>query len=393
MIPPHHSNADLQMGIAAKISYRRQFLINLVSFYYYYLRSHCFHRKVKKKETDGFVFFNIQSKVSERHFAYLLYCFNVCNVPIKLRNNGHFIGNLNSYCKQIATLTNLKIVDKNPNPLNCLLLISDVPDPIVNLSYPKVVQLDLLLLKNGEFRNSHEIMPFFMIPRMYFSGIYKQAELLRANEKRKMRVFFSGNLNPKQYNNQKLKTLFNKLTRIEIINVLKKELASRDITTLDDVGKLELTNYVNKVVLSVWARKSIKQTYINGRIENYDWLRVLSFVDFFMACPGFIQPMCHNVIEAMSVGAIPILEHPEFFNPPLEHGVNSIVFSGEQDLVFKTKELLTLEYELIKKMRKNVLDYYNNFLAPEAVVKNILKGKKTDMCLIESASFVDMEMY
>ena len=232
-----------------------------------------------------------------------------------------------------------------------------------------------------------------MIPRLYFSGTYHQARSLCTNSRRKFKIFFSGNLNPDQYNSSKFKLLFNKLTRIEIIDALENGLNSDQILTLEEVKDNEI--YFNRFVYSAWSRKSMKQVNINGRIENPEWLQILSKVDFFLACPGFIQPMCHNVIEAMSVGAIPILEHPEFFNPPLTNGHNAIVFSGREDLLIKIKEVLDIEVREIKKLRANVLNYYNEVLSPDAIVSDLMNQRehRKKMYLIESAYFWNLPVY
>ena len=81
------------------------------------------------------------------------------------------------------------------------------------------------------------------------------------------------------------------------------------------------------------------------------------------------MPLCHNIIEAMSVGAIPILQHPELFYPKLEHGVNCIFFEDEKDLIFQIKEVLIMDSSIINNMIENVIEYYKTNLTPKAVVK------------------------
>ena len=43
------------------------------------------------------------------------------------------------------------------------------------------------------------------------------------------------------------------------------------------------------------------------------------------------MPMCHNIIESMAVGVIPITNYPEWFDPDLEHMKNCIVFDDQKD--------------------------------------------------------------
>ena len=69
------------------------------------------------------------------------------------------------------------------------------------------------------------------------------------------------------------------------------------------------------------------------RIPRTGWLDALSRADFFVACPGIEMPLCHNLIEAMGRATVPILEHPEFLDPPLQHNLNCLVFRGREELV------------------------------------------------------------
>jgi hypothetical protein len=73
--------------------------------------------------------------------------------------------------------------------------------------------------------------------------------------------------------------------------------------------------------------------------------------------------MCHNVIEAMAVGTIPILAYPDWFDPELEHCKNAIIYSDKEDLVNKIKIAIKMPQEEILKLRKGVLEYYNHFLS------------------------------
>ncbi|NJO00632.1 MAG: hypothetical protein HC880_02130 [Bacteroidia bacterium] len=92
------------------------------------------------------------------------------------------------------------------------------------------------------------------------------------------------------------------------------------------------------------------------------------------------MPLSHNVIEAMAVGTIPILEYPEHFHPPLEHGVNAIIFQGKDDLVNKVREVLQLSAERIAILRKNVVDYYQQNLIGSAFIEKIENHSAPHLC-------------
>jgi len=100
--------------------------------------------------------------------------------------------------------------------------------------------------------------------------------------------------------------------------------------------------------------------------------RYLIRSNFFLALPGVVMPLCHNVIEAMFFGAIPILMHNNLFHPPLVHMHNCLVYSSHEELKHILNELKNLSHEKINFMRLNVLEYYENHLSSSAVIKNLL---------------------
>ena len=73
--------------------------------------------------------------------------------------------------------------------------------------------------------------------------------------------------------------------------------------------------------------------------------------------------MCHNAIEAMAVGSIPIVAYADWFDPCLEHGKNAIIYSGKEDLVNKIKIVQRMTYDQIQHLRKGCLEYYDKYLA------------------------------
>ena len=83
------------------------------------------------------------------------------------------------------------------------------------------------------------------------------------------------------------------------------------------------------------------------------------------------MPWCHNCVEAMSAGAIPILEYFELFYPPLQHLENCITYSGYEGLEAAINLALSMDPDEIERLRKNVFDYYNNYLSMESITKKI----------------------
>jgi hypothetical protein len=117
-------------------------------------------------------------------------------------------------------------------------------------------------------------------------------------------------------------------------------------------------------------------------IDPKDWLPNLSKVDFFICPPGYVMPMCHNVIEAMAVGAIPIINYPEWLNPTLKHMENCITFEDKNDLVKKIQYVLDMGEQQVARMRHNVIEYYENYLNPGKFVNDIETRKENKITVL-----------
>ena len=186
-------------------------------------------------------------------------------------------------------------------------------------------------------------------------------ERLRHSDKR-IRLFFSGDT--KGYNRPKITYPDVKLSRPEIIDTLVQHLPD-DSLAIDNEAMLDSVfkgEYANKFVVldtsKLWIDDSI-------------WFDRLSSADFFLAPPGICMPMCHNVIEAMALGVIPVINYPEWFTPRLEHMKNCVVFGSGDDLIKKVRQVLKMGSEQISELRKNVISYYENNLRPEIFVRDI----------------------
>jgi glycosyltransferase involved in cell wall biosynthesis len=104
-----------------------------------------------------------------------------------------------------------------------------------------------------------------------------------------------------------------------------------------------------------------------------DVREILSNFDFYLCCPGVVMPLCHNVIEAMSVGTIPVIqkEYAEVMYPALKNFTNAIVFNDKDDLVATIEIVLQLPEEKKLTMKKSVLEYYSNYLSPKGMTTQL----------------------
>jgi hypothetical protein len=107
------------------------------------------------------------------------------------------------------------------------------------------------------------------------------------------------------------------------------------------------------------------------RVPDEDWLTVLSKVDFFLAPPGIVMPMCHNSIEALAVGAVPVINYGEWFHPKLESMRNCVAFDDQESLIHGLEAVLAMEEAPIAEMRKQAIAYYDAHLSIESFMASI----------------------
>ncbi|MBL7881500.1 MAG: hypothetical protein JNN23_16835, partial [Chryseobacterium gambrini] len=68
-------------------------------------------------------------------------------------------------------------------------------------------------------------------------------------------------------------------------------------------------------------------------------------------------------------------EYAEVMYPNLQHKMNAIIFENLNHLEqILEQEIFTLQEHEIAAMRKNVLDYYSDYLTPQALVKRLNKS-------------------
>jgi hypothetical protein len=89
------------------------------------------------------------------------------------------------------------------------------------------------------------------------------------------------------------------------------------------------------------------------------YFEILLESNFFIFMPGHIQPYCHNQIESMLAGCIPITHLKKFFFPPFENKYNSLLFDSLDSLTRLLNDVSRGEYEsFLPFMRNNILNYY-----------------------------------
>ncbi|WP_049629614.1 glycosyltransferase [Cellvibrio sp. pealriver] len=209
----------------------------------------------------------------------------------------------------------------------------------------------------------------FPMPFPMFSPIYackQDLQLTRyQNQTRQWQIFFGGDAKADKYNKQSIRTIYNKLSRAQILQILS--------STLDHEYYCELNNQAELNQLKQTTHTGV--VVMNNRhckVAPEQWLSTLAQSRFFIACPGVRYPMSHNLVESMAVGTIPITQYPELFFPALEDGKNCLVFSGEKDLVDVIKMAINMSERDIATIAKGAIRYYDEYLSPHQCIDRLL---------------------
>lgn len=215
------------------------------------------------------------------------------------------------------------------------------------------------------------IAPYAMHPAQAMRATPEVLAQLRESPRR-MRVLFAGD--SQGYVRNRVRYPAPKLPRLEVLTTLKERLGDAivAVSRSEQIDQLCDSGFVDRFVLSDSG----------SGISPSDWLPTLAKADFFLCPPGMVMPMCHNVIEAMAVGTIPLISYAEWLHPNLRHLSNCIVFDGEDDLVEKMRLALSMPEPQVKAMRANVVAYYESHLRPEVIVSAIERRPERDVTLL-----------
>lgn len=193
----------------------------------------------------------------------------------------------------------------------------------------------------------------------------------RTDSKRKIGILFAGNCDKESYDREETRKRFNIHTRWDIFSHLAENFPRSDIFI---PGNFEdFTQARNSGRL---ADKLVLIDINVFKIPQAAWFDILEDTGFFIHLPGYIQPWCHNQIEAMASGAIPITEFPHLFHPALRNGDNAITYREKDELLDILQRIThgNITVEEIGKLRENVLSYYDDHFSFAAFQRELSRA-------------------
>jgi hypothetical protein len=299
------------------------------------------------------VYFDLRDNTFHRYLYCLIKFFDLVGMKVLIRKRIGFLGRISLFSEMIVDLPNVFLV--TDNAIGSQLEVCQSGKKEWN---GRGVLLSDDYFSAGEVSGYH--VPMCMHPDVYHLPIYQQRSFDRGGGT--IRLSFAGNVNPAKYSSPLLARLFAKLSRVEVVNTV--------IQAYPDKVILPHTRGEWQAVKSAEILMAIDpRAYLDGQ----EFMEMLGQSDFYLSPPGVTMPLCHNVVEAMFMGAVPVLQYPEFFDPPLQDNVNCIVFRDRADLIRRVAEILQMAPVQVAELRRQAMQYYDRHLAPESVVGKIME--------------------
>lgn len=188
-------------------------------------------------------------------------------------------------------------------------------------------------------------LPYCMHPVNY---LINEPELLP----KAVGIIMSGNLEATVYNTHHMKEHFGILNRWQIFQELLKHPKTVQISGQDLIKSLSARKYISNLVIMQWQ---------TGALSTNDWRHYLSASKFVWCAPGMTMPLCHNILEAMSVGVVPVLNYENWLNPSLIPNTNCLVYKSLDDIPSVLENALNLSEDEYNTLRKGAITYYNSY--------------------------------
>lgn len=237
-------------------------------------------------------------------------------------------------------------------------------DALVLSDEPTSDSSHLTMMIGRDIDRQIPVMPYPMHPATLPHADATSLLALRASGPREP-IFFAGNQKPK-YGDARMQRNFRLLSRLEILGTLAAEFPLRVRASIPSSAPADSDSRQRPIVIS------------DSRIDKIraaDWLPTLAKTQFFICCPGSSQPVCHNLVEAMSVGTIPIIEYGDRVTPELCDGENAICFRGRKGLIDAIERIESLTPNQISTLSSSAASFYDQHLCCTKFLRQLRDGE------------------
>lgn len=249
-------------------------------------------------------------------------------------------------------------------------LVTDRPEPPPALA-EKAVLVDYEPRVSG---GAGELeLPFFVHPEIAKSVKLPHPYAVEAT--RPVRIFFGGNTSDGRYDKPEIRDIYRMLTRREMLAT----------ATAAAAGRIE-----KPADAAAWLESDVAQDFVmfetqRTKIPGERWIDALAKADFFLACPGVGMPLCHNLIESMAAGAVPILQYAAYLPVPLRDGIDCLGFRSAEELAAVMVRVLAMSPAEVRALRAGVRAYYDAHLAPGCFTRTLFGGDASRKTLLFNA--------
>lgn len=305
-----------------------------------------------KKESSNRIIVRVQNpNLYHRYFYNLLATLDIAGYSIYYPMNFEKFRNLRNGDYYLSLMFQNNLIDiRNTQGKNAIVL----EDRHFSANYYETY------FKYNNQADGHFHIPMSFHPLMYRKNLWKKN--VKGDNKINA-VFCFGNFDRSAY-----KTIsqspFKVINRADIIDSFK-----------DNADFLSVKNkkQLDKIIDEGTDKKFIfveKQNFVIP-IENVR--EYISHFRYFLCCPGVFAPLSHNFAEALSAGAIPVIQkgYADLIYPPLQNFHNAIFFENIEDIEDKIN---AIPNEEVLKMKINAEKYYLEFIHPENAGKNIIEN-------------------
>jgi hypothetical protein len=205
------------------------------------------------------------------------------------------------------------------------------------------------------------VMPYFAHPDLQRLG-----RMPTSTSPRPIRVGFAGTVAEDVY---RKKFAFPMPGRPDVLRTIADRFGSRVAVVESEAALAAVDPGLTPIVLVVVRerRDATRKHVLQGRA----YLSFLERCSFFIAPPGFRMPLCHNLIEAMSVGTVPILSYGNWLHPPLCDGIDSLRFETLDELQTVVEQALAMSEDDIRMLRSGVSAYYEDHLSVDSFAQKL----------------------
>jgi hypothetical protein len=195
-------------------------------------------------------------------------------------------------------------------------------------------------------------MPYFAHPEFYRHRLHLKPPVFHPGP-RPFRILFCGTIVKAGYSQS---FHFPILNRYEVMDYIIEHFAEHIAKSAQGP----------KMPITILSTDDPDNTIKKHSLSPVRYFQALCHADFFIAPPGTFMPHCHNIIEAMTAGAIPITNYGHYFDPPLQNEINCLAFNTLDELDQALRKAIDMSPEQIDALRKGTMDYYERHLKPSS---------------------------